>query len=190
MDTERKLIVGITGASGAVYARDLLQMLSTLKNPFQEIAVVFSENGLNVWRYELGAEPVLPEFCRRYDPQDLFAAPASGSAGFTDMVIVPCSMASLGSIASGVATNLILRAADVMLKERRRLVVVPREMPYSLIHLRNMEAITLAGGIVCPASPAFYALPQSTSALCASVVEKIARLLGITSGGFSWGSAS
>lgn len=187
MSVERKLILAVTGASGAVYAQRLLRLLSASHLPFRERAVIFSENGLAVWRHELGTEPELPAVFRRFEPQDLIAGPASGSAGYTDMVICPCSMATLGRIAGGIADNLILRAADVMLKERRTLIVVPREMPYSLIHLKNMETITLAGGIVCPASPAFYARPQQAEEITATVSEKIAGLLGLEIDGFRWG---
>lgn len=182
-----RLIVAVTGASGSVYGRMLIRRLETTPGPFKEVAVIFSENGRNVWKYELGEEPALPAGFKEFSVNDHFAAPASGSAGYTHMVICPCSMATLAGIASGFSHNLILRAADVMLKERRKLILVPREMPYSLVHLRNMETLTLAGGIICPASPSFYSLPGSTEEVLSSVTEKICSLIGIDTGSFHWG---
>ena len=188
METPKKLIIAITGASGSVYGKTLLQTLSGHTGIFEEVAVIFSENGRKVWAYELGEEASIPGSFREFSNEDSFAAPASGSAGYTHMVICPCSMATLGSIAGGISTNLILRAADVMLKERRTLVLVPREMPYSLIHIRNMETVTLAGGIICPASPSFYALPATQEEILQSVTEKICNLIQLNTNGYRWSS--
>jgi 4-hydroxy-3-polyprenylbenzoate decarboxylase len=148
---------------------------------------VFSENGARVWKYELDEDPRVPPSFKRFENSDLFAAPASGSAGYTHMIICPCSMATLARIANGISTDLIARAADVMLKERRRLILVIREMPYSLVHIRNMETITLAGGIICPASPAFYTLPKDIGEAVNSVTEKIISVAGFDAPMYRWG---
>lgn len=123
---------------------------------------------------------------RIFDNDDLFAPPASGSADYDAMAVVPCSVGTLGRIACGVSQSLIERAADVMLKERRRLVLVVRETPLSLIHLRNMTALTEAGAVVLPASPGFYARPSSVEELCRSVAERVTALLGISGPRYRW----
>ena len=123
---------------------------------------------------------------RIFDNDDLFAPPASGSADYDAMAVVPCSVGTLGRIACGVSQSLIERAADVMLKERRRLVLVVRETPLSLIHLRNMTALTEAGAVVLPASPGFYARPSSVEELCRSVAERVTALLGIFGPRYRW----
>lgn len=185
---EKKIIIGITGASGAMYGRALLQRLHLLKEQISEVAVIFSDNGREVWQYELTQDAIVPDGFVPYSNQDLFAPPASGSAAFTHMVICPCSMATLAAIANGISNNLMTRAADVMLKERRSLLLVPREMPYSLIHLRNMETITLAGGIICPASPAFYTRPNTLEDAVNTVIEKITGQLGLEDDRYCWGN--
>ena len=117
-----------------------------------------------------------------------FNAPfASGSSSYRTMVIVPCSMGTLGRIAGGYSTDLITRAADVMLKERRRLILVPRDTPFSLIHINNMKTVTEAGGIVCPASPSFYSNPRSFEDLAATVVDRVIDLAGLEQNTFRWG---
>ena len=183
-----KLLVAITGASGSVYGQALLDRLAALTDPSIEVSVIFTENGAKVYAFELGHPPVVPPSFRVFDNQDLFADPASGTAGYTHMIICPCSMASLAKIAHGLSTDLVSRAADVMLKERRRLILVPREMPYSLVHLRNMETVTLAGGIICPASPSFYSLPKNPGEIVGTVVEKLLSLCGINDGFYRWGA--
>jgi flavin prenyltransferase len=187
---KKRIIIGITGASGSVYAKSLLQSLEKLKDHYEEVAIIFSDNGLAVWKYELGKSPVIPKGFTNYKPQDLFASPASGSAGYTNMVICPCSMGTLARVANGISTDLITRAADVMLKERRQLILVPREMPYSLIHIRNMETITLAGGIICPASPSYYFIPKTMDEIVNTVTEKILSLMGFETNHLKWGSKS
>jgi flavin prenyltransferase len=182
-----KIIVGITGASGALYGKLLLDSLAQIQDQFAEVAVIFSENGSSVWNYELGPGAGVPQWCRSFRHDAIDAPPASGSAGYTHMIICPCSMATLARIAQGISTDLITRAADVMLKERRSLILAPREMPYSLIHIRNMEAVTLAGGIICPASPAFYSRPADLEGAAGTVVEKLLSLAGIRSPQFRWG---
>jgi 4-hydroxy-3-polyprenylbenzoate decarboxylase len=117
----------------------------------------------------------------------MFAAPASGSAGWDAMVVVPCSVGSLGRIASGVSGDLIARAADVMLKERRPLILVVRETPLNLIHIRNMATLAEAGAVVLPAAPSFYSAPADMEALCATVTDRVVSLLGLGEPAYKWG---
>jgi 4-hydroxy-3-polyprenylbenzoate decarboxylase len=112
---------------------------------------------------------------------------ASGSARYDTMIIIPCSMGTLARIATGISTDLITRAADVILKEKRKLICVIRDMPYNLIHIRNMETITLAGGIICPATPSFYSKPATIQAVASTVVDRVIDLAGFNSKSFRWG---
>ncbi|MBE0648791.1 MAG: UbiX family flavin prenyltransferase [Bacteroidales bacterium] len=183
----KKIIVGITGASGALYGKLLLDRLAGLGDQVTECGVIFSATSLPVWEYELGSfDPADVPF-RIYDPGDFFAPMASGSAGFDTMIIAPCSMGTLGRIASGVSNDLMTRAADVMLKERRQLILVTREAPLSLIHIRNMKTVTEAGGIICPASPSFYSKPKTIEELAMTVVDRALSLAGFTFPAFHWG---
>lgn len=186
-DDMQKIVIAITGASGAVYAMKLLQkMIRAGLN--RNAALIFSLQGAKVWEYELGSAPVSQEGFAIFSNDDLFAAPASGSAGYAAMIICPCSMGTLGRISSGVSTDLISRAADVMLKEKRPLVLVPREMPYNLIHLRNMSALCEAGAVICPASPSFYARPATADEIIETVTDKVLSLAGFPYRGFRWGT--
>lgn len=179
-----KIIVAVTAASGAIYARQLLEQLVTSPQ-VENIALILSTNAEAVAETE---GVTLPESGKitRYANDNLFAAPASGSARWDAMVIVPSSVGTVGRVAAGVSQTLIERAADVMLKERRRLVVVVRETPLSLIHLRNMTTLTEAGAIVLPASPSFYSRPTDIEELCSTVTERIVSLLGIDAPHFEW----
>ena len=179
-----RIVVAITAASGAIYARQLLSALIDTPQ-VESIALICSTNAEAVVKTE---GVTLPESQKivRYDNHDLFASPASGSARWDSMVIVPASVGTLGRVASGVSQTLIERAADVMLKERRRLIVVVRETPLSLIHLRNMVSLTVAGGIVLPASPSFYSNPQDIEQVCNTVTERIVSLLGIDAAHYEW----
>lgn len=179
-----KIIVAVTAASGAIYARQLLEQLVTSPQ-VESIALILSTNAEAVAETE---GVTLPESGKitRYANDNLFAAPASGSARWNAMVIVPSSVGTVGRVASGVSQTLIERAADVILKERRRLVVVVRETPLSLIHLRNMTTLTEAGAIVLPASPSFYSRPTDIEELCSTVTERIVSLLGIDAPHFEW----
>ena len=183
---ERKIIVAVTGASGAVYAERLLSGLSELKEPPAAIGVVFSDTAKQIWELETGSKIMLKKPAREYDNHSFFAPFASGSAGYDTMIICPASMGTLGRIANGTSDDLIARAADVILKERRRLIVVPRETPYNLIHLRNMETLTLAGAIICPASPSFYSKPETIHELLDTVVERILSLCGFEGDTYKW----
>ena len=186
INSNRKLILAITGASGSVYALKLLEKLSTLKTPPSEIAVVFSDTAKEIWEYETGQKfiPVPP--AKIFENVNFFAPFASGSSTYDTMIICPASMGTLGRIANGVSDDLISRAADVMLKERRRLIMVPRETPYNLIHIRNMETLTLAGAVICPATPSFYSKPQTIGDLVMTVVDRIISLAGFESDSYHW----
>lgn len=179
-----KIIVAVTAASGAIYARQLLEQL-VASPQVESIALILSTNAEAVAETE---GVTLPESDKitRYANDNLFAAPASGSARWDAMVIVPSSVGTVGRVASGTSQTLIERAADVMLKERRQLVVVVRETPLSLIHLRNMTTLTEAGAIVLPASPSFYSRPTDIEELCSTVTERIVSLLGIDAPHFEW----
>lgn len=182
-----KLILGLGGSSGAIYARLLLERLQQLKNQYEEVGIVASRNAMVNWNIEI-SDKKLEDFGHRIYAQDDFMAPfASGSARFTTMIVCPCSMGTLARIAHGLSDDLLTRAADVILKERRKLILVPRETPFSLIHLDNMKKVTLAGGIVCPAIPSFYSKPETIDQVCLTVVDRVLDLAGFQLDTFRWG---
>lgn len=180
-----KIIVAVTGASGAIYARQCLERLLQC-NDVEQIALIMSRRGEEVARYEGIDFPCDPRIVC-YSVDDMFAPTASGSARYDAMIIVPASMGTIGRIASGVSLSLIERSADVMLKERRRLICVVRETPYSLIHLRNMTTLTEAGAIILPASPSFYSHPRNIEELAATVTERVLAHAGINLPHYQWG---
>lgn len=180
-----KIVVAITAASGAIYARQLLETL-VKSEQVEHIALIYSSNARAVVAHE-GEQMPCSEKIEEYDNCNLFASPASGSARWDAMVVVPSSVGTLGRVASGVSQTLIERAADVMLKERRRLIFVVRETPYSLIHLRNMTTLTEAGAVILPATPSFYSLPQNIEAVCQTVTERITAILGLNCEQYEWG---
>lgn len=183
----KKIAVAITGASGSIYAKLLLQKLEQLKEQITELSLVMTDNAKQVWQTEIG-DSNYDNFSARYFSTKDFTAPfASGSAKYDAMIIVPCSMGTLGRIASGTSNDLTTRGADVMLKERKKLILVVRDTPYNLIHIRNMETVTLAGGIICPASPSFYSKPQTIEQAAATVVDRVIDLVGLTNESFRWG---
>lgn len=182
-----KIAVAITGASGAVYAKVLLDKLTAMRNQISELSLVMSDNAQLVWETELGNRDFEGYELKRFGKQDFMAPMASGSAKYDALIIAPCSMGTLGRIAAGVSNDLTTRAADVMLKERRKLVLVLRDTPYNLVHIRNMETVTLAGGIICPASPSFYSLPDSFEALAATVIDRVIDLIGLQQDTYRWG---
>jgi flavin prenyltransferase len=185
---KKKIVLAVTGASGAVYAELLIKKLVTLKEQLSEACLVFSDTAKVVWEYELPGEIIKDLPFKIYENKDFFAPCASGSSAFDVMIIAPCSMGTLGRIASGMADTLITRCADVILKERKKLILVTREMPLNLIHIRNMETVTLAGGIICPASPSFYSLPKKKDELLNTVIEKVIELAGFEAKSFKWGN--
>jgi 4-hydroxy-3-polyprenylbenzoate decarboxylase len=182
-----KIVVAITGASGAVYAKVLLDKLLLLRGQWEELGVVMSNNAKDIWRTELGNNGYENYEVKFFEKNDFNAPFASGSAKYNIMVVAPCSMGTLGRIAAGTSDDLVTRAADVILKERRKLILMPRDTPYSLIHIRNMETITLAGGIICAASPSFYSKPASFEGLAATVVDRVLDLAGLEVDTFRWG---
>ena len=184
----RKIIVAITGASGAVYAESLLAKLAGIRNQWDDLAVIMTTNAKEVWKTELGNDSWQQLPGKFYSTTDFMAPFASGSGKYGTMIIIPCSMGTLGRIASGVSNDLITRAADVILKERRKLICVARETPYNLVHIRNMESITLAGGIICPATPSFYSRPSTISEVAATVTDRVLDLAGFDISSFRWGS--
>lgn len=186
----QKIIVAVTGASGAIYAERIIKKLAKLSSSIAEVALVFTENGKKVWEYELKQEAAFNPPVREYDNTDMFAPMASGSAGYDAMVIIPCTMGTIGRIAAGTSSDLIGRAADVMLKERRKLILVPRELPYNLIHLQNMTTLTQAGAVVIPASPSFYSHPKTIEELTDTVVDRIIEMLGFSIEHYRWGEKS
>ncbi len=184
----RKVVVAVTGASGSIYAAVLLRKLAALENQIAEVAVVMSDNAKTVWKEELGNETYNDIPFRVYAKNDFFAPFASGSARFDTMIICPCSMGTLARIAAGISNDLTTRAADVILKERRKLILVTRDTPLSLIHINNMKTVTEAGAIVCPASPSFYSLPKTFEDLAATLVDRIIDLAGFEQETYRWGN--
>jgi 4-hydroxy-3-polyprenylbenzoate decarboxylase len=173
-EERRKIVVGITGASGAIYAKRCLAWLSELAaNGEVEFAVCASPTAPEVWALECGGDMREQIGERLWGVRDFKAPFASGSAGWDAMLVVPCSMGTVARIAHGISDSLLTRAADVMLKERRTLVVVPRETPLSLVHLENLTALARAGAVVLPAMPSFYSRPESIDALVDTVVGRI-----------------
>ena len=186
-NTKHKIIVAVTGASGSIYAKVLFDKLQKLSNQIEEIGVVMSDNAKFVWETELGNTNYNKLPYTFYEKQDFMAPFASGSADFKTMIVCPCSMGTLGRISSGISNDLTTRAADVILKERRKLILVARETPLSLIHINNMKTITESGGIICPATPSFYSNPTSFEDLASTVVDRVLTLSGFEHNSFSWG---
>lgn len=185
---KRKIVIAVTGASGAIYARLLLNKLQQLQSQVAEVGVVMSDNARQVWQLELDNQDYNNYPFKFYDKNDFMAPFASGSAKYDTMVIIPCSMGTLGRIAGGISNDLTTRAADVMLKERRKLILVARDMPLSLIHIRNMQTITEAGGIICPAVPSFYSKPQTVEDVALTVVNRVIDLMGLENESYRWSS--
>jgi 4-hydroxy-3-polyprenylbenzoate decarboxylase len=182
-----KIIVAITGASGSIYPKILLNKLAYLKDQWSSLGIVITDNAKIVWKTELGNDAYNSFEATYYSKNDFMAPFASGSGDYDIMIIMPCSMGTLGRIAAGISDDLISRSADVILKEKRKLICVVRETPYNLIHLRNMETITLAGGIICPATPSFYSRPQTIEDAAATVVDRVLDLAGLNINTFRWG---
>jgi flavin prenyltransferase len=174
-----KLVLAISGASGSPYARRLVKVLQASERTKDvAISLVLSRTAEQVYQHECGESTAalgLPAFGGR----DYSAPFASGSSAADAMIVIPASMSSIARIAHGVSDDLLTRAADVMLKERRKLVVVPRESPYSSIHLENMLALTRAGAIVIPASPSFYGRPQTLEDAMDSVLARVLDHVGL-----------
>jgi 4-hydroxy-3-polyprenylbenzoate decarboxylase len=182
-----KIIVAIGGSSGSIYAKILLDRLKVMVNQTKAIGVVMSDNAIYNWELEIGPWSKDEYPFTFYNKMDFMAPFASGSAKYEVMLVCPCSMGLLGRIAAGISTDLTTRAADVILKERRKLILVTREMPLSLIHIRNMETVTLAGGIICPATPSFYGKPSTIEEVAGTVIDRVLDLSGLDWHSFRWG---
>lgn len=170
-----RFILGVSGASGAIYAT---RTAMYLKRFGHHVTGIVTDPGREVMAYE--GQNGFYDYCDELPHvNDFFAECASGSADYAGMAVVPCSMGTLGRMAAGTSDNLLVRSADVCLKERRPLVVVPRETPYNLIHLENMARLTRAGAVVIPASPHFYSKPETMEELVDTVVAKILKHLGV-----------
>lgn len=187
---KRKIVVAVTGASGSVYAKVLLDKLQVLAEEDLAVGLVMSDNAKDVWVHELDDRSFSAYPFTLYEKNDFNAPFASGSARYDTMIICPCSMGTLGRIASGISNDLTTRAADVILKERRKLILVVRDTPLSLIHINNMKVVTEAGGIICPATPSFYSRPRTIEEVAATVIDRVLDLANISNTAFRWGETS
>ena len=185
---KHKIIVAITGASGSIYAKVLLDQLVVLKDQIDAVGIVMSKNAKDVWEFELGNDSYKDYPFKYYEKNDFMAPFASGSAQYKTMIVAPCSMGTLARIASGVSNDLITRAADVILKERRKLILINRDTPLNLIHINNMKTITEAGGIIMPASPSFYSKPNNFEELAATVINRVIDLADLKKDSYRWQS--
>ncbi len=186
MKNKHKIIIAVTGASGAIYAKVLFDKLLQLNSQIEKIGVLMSENAKFVWEQELNNADYKKYPFTFYKKLDFMAPFASGSANYKIMIICPSSMGTMGRIASGISNDLTTRAADVILKERRKLIIVARETPLNLIHINNMKTITEAGGIICPATPSFYSNPKNFEELAATVIDRVLTLAGLEHNSYSW----
>src|SRR5699024_10338482 len=184
---KKKLIVAITGASGSIYAKSLFDRLKGLQNQWEEVGVVMSDNAKQVWELELNDDDYNKYPFRFYQKNDFMAPFASGSAKYDSMIIAPCSMGTLARIAQGISNDLTTRAADVILKERRKLILLTRETPLSNIHLQNMLTLSQAGAIICPASQSFYSEPKNIYELALTVVDRALDTAGFDLESYRWG---
>ena len=185
---KHKIIVSVSGASGSIYAKVLFDKLVQLKEQIEMVGVLMSDNAKYVWETELNNSDYNNYPFTFYEKMDFMAPFASGSANYGTMIICPCSMGTMARIATGISNDLTTRAADVILKEKRKLIIVARETPLSLIHINNMKIITEAGGIICPATPSFYSKPQTFEALAATVIDRVLTLSGLDNKSYSWGA--
>ena len=188
---DMNIIVAVTGASGSIYAKLLLDELRFFqsKGDVKQIDVVFSENAKKVWKHEICKGKPCPYPYKIYNNDDFNAPFASGSALYDVMIVCPCSMGTMGRIANGLSDTLIARAADVMLKERRKLILAIRETPINLIHVNNMQTLAQAGAIIAPASPSFYSNPNSIEELAMTVIDRLLQLAGLNKEMYRWGSS-
>lgn len=183
---KRKIVISVTGASGSIYAKVLLDKLLQINNQLDKVGIIMSDNAKAVWKHELGNEDYQHYPFHFYDKNDFMAPFASGSAKYDTMLVCPCSMGTLGRIAVGISNDLTTRAADVILKERRKLILVVRETPYNLIQINNMKTVTEAGGIICPATPSFYSLPKTMEEVAATVIDRVIDLCGFENESYRW----
>lgn len=182
--TKKKIIVAIAGSSGSIYAKRLIDKLTAYENI--EVGVVMSDNAIINWEIEIGKFSKADIPFKIYGKKDFYAPFASGSAGYKYMVVIPCSMGILGRIAHGVSDDLMTRAADVVLKEQRKLILVARETPFSLIHIENMKLLAQAGALILPAVPSFYSKPTSIEELVDTVVDRVIDHLDLPQDTYRW----
>jgi 4-hydroxy-3-polyprenylbenzoate decarboxylase len=187
MNRKHKIVVAVGGSSGSIYAKVLLDRLIQLQEQIAAVGIVMSDNAKYNWELELGNREFENYPFDFYEKKDFMAPFASGSARYGTMIVCPCSMGLLGRIATGVSNDLCTRAADVILKERRRLILVTRDTPLSLIHINNMRTVTEAGGIICPATPSFYSNPKDFEALALTVIDRVLDLAGLDLDTYRWG---
>lgn len=184
---KRKVVVGITGASGSIYAESLLNYLSKVDKNELQLDIVMSDVAKTVWQQELRNRNFENYDFRIYKNSNFYAPFASGSAGYDTMIIIPCSMGTLGRIAHGVSNDLISRAADVILKEKQKLIIVPRETPFNHIHIKNLEILSTAGVDIIPAMPSFYSRPKTIEEVINTVVHRVMQHAGFDVDAYRWG---
>ncbi len=184
---QKKIVIALAGSSGSIYAKVLFDKLSALREQWTAVGVVLSDNAKINWDLEVGTPDLATYPFDFYEKNNFYAPFASGSAKYETMIVCPCSMGMLARIATGISNDLLTRAADVILKERRRLILVTRDTPLSLIHINNMKSVTEAGGIICPASPSFYSRPQTAEEIAATVVDRVLDLAGFELKTYRWG---
>lgn len=182
-----KLILGLGGSSGSIYARLLLDRLAGLSDQYEDVAIIMSRNAEINWSLEIKDRTIESYGHKLYQSNDFMAPFASGSARYMTMIVCPCSMGSLARMAHGLSDDLMTRAADVILKERRKLILVPRETPFSMIHLDNMRRLTEAGAVICPAIPSFYNGADTIEKVCMTVVDRVLDLAGFQIETYRWG---
>lgn len=187
MAAKKKIIIAVGGSSGSIYAKVLLDRLLSLREQWEAVGVIMSDNAKFNWEYELGQSDFKDYPFDFYEKNDFMAPFASGSAQYQQMIVCPCSMGLLARIAQGISNDLTTRAADVILKERRRLILVPRDAPYSSLHLKNMLQLSEWGAIICPASPSFYSRPKSFEELASTIVDRLLDLCGFDLQSYRWG---
>ena len=187
--TDKRIVLGVGGSSGSIYAKVLMDDLAgPLRAQWARVGVVMSDNAKYNWDLEIGGDGWRDYPFDYYDTRDFNAPFASGSARYDTVIVCPCSMGTLGRIAHGLSDDLLTRACDVALKERRRLILSPRDKPYSLLHLRNMVAVAEAGAIVSSCNPSFYSRPADFEALARTVTNRVLDLAGFDlSGIYRWG---
>ena len=187
--TKKRIVLGIGGSSGSIYAKVIMDDLrDRLAEQWEAVGVVMSDNAKFNWEYELGDRSFEDYPFTLYDKRDFMAPFASGSARYDTVIVCPCSMGLLGRVAHGISDDLLTRACDVALKERRRLILCPRDKPLSLIHLRNMVSLAEAGAVISPCNPSYYSKPKDFEALARTVTNRVLDLAGFDLEGiYRWG---
>lgn len=183
---KHKIVLAVTGASGSIYAKVLFDKISKLGSQIENVGLIMSDNAKEIWKMELGNEDYKNVPFQLFEKSDFSAPFASGSAKYNTMIVCPCSMGTLARIATGISNDLTTRAADVILKERRKLILVTRDTPLSLIHLNNMTTLTQAGATICPAVPSFYSKPKNFEELAATVIDRVIDLADLQHHTFRW----